>query len=169
MERLLKVQRILNKCKDVCRGKGGHHIHPFYFINFPTLFSPTCQLTGSCVKLQNFFLYLLPLLLQGPRSDFEIGMGGGGGAPLVPQYWGGGTRHFFLLTLFNFKNIGGGGTCPPATSTPRSPSWPISLHCSRVLTALSLPCKCVTYYTHFTRQIFIDTEVNTCSTLMNLI
>ena len=26
---------------------------------------------------------------------------------------GGGTKHFFLLTLYNFKNIGGRGTCPP--------------------------------------------------------
>ena len=27
---------------------------------------------------------------------------------------GGGTQHFFLLNLYNFKNIGGGGMCPPA-------------------------------------------------------
>ena len=40
-------------------------------------------------------------------------LGGGGRAPLVPQYWGGGTRHFFLLTLYNFKNIGG-HVSPPA-------------------------------------------------------
>ena len=26
----------------------------------------------------------------------------------MTQYWGG-TRHFFLLTLYNFKKIGGGG------------------------------------------------------------
>ena len=45
--------------------------------------------------------------VQGPRSNFEIG-----GAPLVTQYWGG-TRHFFSLTLYNFKNIGGGGHVPP--------------------------------------------------------
>ena len=38
---------------------------------------------------------------QGPRINFEIG-----GAPLVTQYWGG-TRHFFLLTLYSLKNIGG--------------------------------------------------------------
>ena len=31
-------------------------------------------------------------------------MGGGGG---MTEYWGG-TIHFFLLTLYNFKNIGGG-------------------------------------------------------------
>ena len=28
------------------------------------------------------------------------------------QYWGS-TRHFFLLTLYNFENIGGGGHVPP--------------------------------------------------------
>ena len=39
---------------------------------------------------------------------------GEGGAPLVTQYWGD-TRHFFLLNLYIFQNIGGvggGGTCP---------------------------------------------------------
>ena len=46
-------------------------------------------------------------------------MGGGGGA-LVRQYWRGGIRYFFILTLYNFKNIGGGGTCPPAHPAPRS-------------------------------------------------
>ena len=30
----------------------------------------------------------------------------------MTQYWGD-TRHFFLLTLYNFKNIGGGGQVPP--------------------------------------------------------
>ena len=34
--------------------------------------------------------------LQGPRSNFEVGGGGGGD-----------TKHFFLLILYNFKNIGG--------------------------------------------------------------
>ena len=40
-------------------------------------------------------------------------LGGGEGAPLVTQYWGG-TRHFFLLILYNFKNIWGGTRAPPA-------------------------------------------------------
>ena len=55
-------------------------------------------------------------LWQGPRSNFEIGR-----APLVTQCWGG-TRHFFLLILYNFKNIGGGGEghMPPCPPTPRS-------------------------------------------------
>ena len=56
---------------------------------------------------------------QGPRSNFEIG-GGGGGAPILTQYWRG-TKHLFLLILYNFKNIGGGGGhVPPGPPTPRS-------------------------------------------------
>ena len=45
---------------------------------------------------------------QGPWSNFEIG----GGAPLVTQF-GRGTRHFFLVNLYNFQNIGGGGGATP--------------------------------------------------------
>ena len=56
---------------------------------------------------------LFVLLEQGPRSNFEIGGGGGGGgAPLVTEYLGGGTTLFFLLTLYNFKSIGGGARAP---------------------------------------------------------
>ena len=52
---------------------------------------------------------------QGPRSNFEIG--GGGGV----------TKHFFLLTLCNFKNIGGGGGA--GTPLRRGPStWGFSTH-----------------------------------------
>ena len=47
-------------------------------------------------------------IVQGPRSNFEIG-----GTPLVTQYWGC-TRHFFSLTFYNFKNIGGHVPPPPA-------------------------------------------------------
>ena len=60
---------------------------------------------------------------QGPRSNFEIGGGGGGGGGrgrgiISDSILGAGdTKHFFLLILYNFKNIGGGGrgggTCPP--------------------------------------------------------
>ena len=34
----------------------------------------------------------------------------------MTQYWGG-TRHFFLLNLYNFKNIGG-ARAPPAPNPP---------------------------------------------------
>ena len=40
----------------------------------------------------------LSAIHQGPRSNFE--MGGGGGGPLVTRYLGG-TGHHFLLTLYN--------------------------------------------------------------------
>ena len=52
-------------------------------------------------------LYLKMLVgpSQGPRSNFEIGGD-------MTEYWGG-TIHFFLLTLYNFKNIGGGARAPP--------------------------------------------------------
>ena len=48
------------------------------------------------------------------------------GAPLRTQYWGGGggcTRRFFLLTLYNFKNIWGARaplTPPPPPPPPLS-------------------------------------------------
>ena len=32
----------------------------------------------------------------------------------------GGHKTLFLLNLYNFKNIGGGGTCPPCPPTPQS-------------------------------------------------
>ena len=47
----------------------------------------------------------------------RLGGGGGGeGGTISDSIFGeGGKRHFFLLNLYNFKNIGGGGgTCPPA-------------------------------------------------------
>ena len=45
-------------------------------------------------------------------ATLRLGVGvRGGGAPLVTRYGGGGTKHLFLLILYNFKNIG--GTCPP--------------------------------------------------------
>ena len=51
-------------------------------------------------------------LVQEPWSNFEIGGGG------VHNYWGG-TRYFFLLNLYNFKNMGGrGGHVPPCPPPP---------------------------------------------------
>ena len=40
--------------------------------------------------------------------------GGGGGGTISDSILGGGTRHFFLLNLYNFKNIGGGAHAHPA-------------------------------------------------------
>ena len=64
-------------------------------------------------------LTVIKYLCQGPRSNFEIGGGGGTISDLI---FGGGTKHFFLLILYNFKHIGGGGgTCPGSgPPTPRS-------------------------------------------------
>ena len=43
---------------------------------------------------------------------------GGGG---LTKYWGeGGKIYFFLLTLYNFKNIGGRDVCPPCIPPPYS-------------------------------------------------
>ena len=44
-------------------------------------------------------------------------MGGGG---TISDSILGGTRHFFLLNLYNFKNIGGGGAgaSPPYSAVP---------------------------------------------------
>ena len=36
---------------------------------------------------------------QGPRSNFEIGEGGGGDTPLVNQYWGGHKTLFITKSL----------------------------------------------------------------------
>ena len=62
---------------------------------------------------------------QGPRSTFEIGggRGVGGGGTVSDSILGRGTRHFFLQTLYNFKNIGGGGNVPsrpPCSGVPET-------------------------------------------------
>ena len=56
------------------------------------------------------------------------GWGGGVRAPLVIRYWGS-TRHLFLLTLCNSKNVGGGGGYVPLGSpAPRSLNQQQMLH-----------------------------------------
>ena len=57
-------------------------------------------------------MYTFLGFLQGPRSNFEIV--GLGGVPLVTRYWGG-TRHFFFLIVYNFKNI---APLPPYSAVP---------------------------------------------------
>ena len=68
------------------------------------------------VKRSNIYIYICLTYIsvwvnQGPRSNFEIEGGGGGG----------GKIHFFLLTLYNFKNIGDAyapSPCPPYSTVP---------------------------------------------------
>ena len=46
--------------------------------------------------------------VQGPQSNFEIGGGGGEVGTVCDSILGRrGTKHFLVLTLYNFKNIGG--------------------------------------------------------------
>ena len=59
---------------------------------------------GSC--LQVCLLIFVPNNINSRDRRSSLRLGGGGGAPLVTQYWGD-TRHFFLLSLYNFKNIWG--------------------------------------------------------------
>ena len=56
------------------------------------------------------------MFAQGPRSNFEIG---GGGGTISGSILGGGTKHIFLLILYNFKNIGAPLLPPPPFPTPR--------------------------------------------------
>ena len=67
------------------------------------------------VKLHCADLSCFQTIYQGPRSNFEIG-GGGKGSTNTDSILGGGTKHFFLLILYNFKNIGGG--MPPNSMVP---------------------------------------------------
>ena len=66
------------------------------------------------------------MFLQGPRSNFKIGGAGGGGGgrgTISDSILGGGgesTKHFFLLILYNFKNIGARGGAPLLPLLPPS-------------------------------------------------
>ena len=42
----------------------------------------------------------------------------GGGGTVGDSIWGRGTRHFFLLTLYNSENIGGNVPPPPCSAVP---------------------------------------------------
>ena len=64
-------------------------------------------------------------------------MGGRGGTISGSILGGGGTRHFYLLTLYNFKNIVGGGGGARAPRAPYSavperqfPLWCLLLEAS---------------------------------------
>ena len=55
------------------------------------------------------------------------------------RFGGGGTIHFFLLTLYNFKNIGR-ARAPPAPLL-RGPCYYDNSHCTVRLQSLLLSCK----------------------------
>ena len=74
-------------------------------------FLSVCSSSRSNKKYTKYKLAFLQINISGTAE--QLWDWGGGGAPLMTQHWGGGTRHFFLLILYNFKNIGGGHV-PPA-------------------------------------------------------
>ena len=66
---------------------------------FSSLYSTPRGLTSFRLRVR-----MANELFQGPRSNFEMGGRGRG-----HHWWlniGGGKKHFFLLVLYNFKNIG---------------------------------------------------------------
>ena len=71
----------------------------------------------------------------------------------MTQYGGGGGRtgHFFLLTLYNFKTIGGGARAPPPTPYSMVPVFlssviPLTLVGDELLIAnLTIQCVFVEY------------------------
>ena len=64
--------------------------------------------------------YKPPHVSQDCGATLRYGGGGGGGT--ISDSILGGTKHFFLVILYNFKNIGegGGARAPPAPPTPLS-------------------------------------------------
>ena len=63
---------------------------------------------GGFFIIINSFICTSVKFSQGPRSNFEIGGGGGGswrGAPLVTQHWGGGAQDTFSYQLFIISKI----------------------------------------------------------------
>ena len=70
---------------------------------------------------------LIKRKVQGPRSNFEMG---GGGGTISASIWGGGHKTLFLkLILNNFKNIGaGGGQVPPCPPTPQALKYHQKVH-----------------------------------------
>ena len=75
----------------------------------------------------------------------------------MPQYWGG-TRHFFLLILYNFKNIGGGARAPPAPLLRGLCSFlRIKLNSTRFCASLrKLPFKIIVYVLPKKSQVLLS-------------
>ena len=73
---------------------------------------------------------------HGTRSNFEIGGKEGGGGGTVSDSILGGARDFFLLTFYNFKNIGKGGSRAPSAPLLRSPwIYKKNLHADKLAAA----------------------------------
>ena len=89
-----------------------------YTSNFPLTHYHSWAKMITCLKPSNYFK--TELWLTGAAEKL-CDLGGVGGGTLVTWYWGGGGRgHFFILTLYNFKNIGGARAHPPPPSAPQS-------------------------------------------------
>ena len=76
---------------------------------------------GSC--LQVCLLIFVPnnINSRDRGASLRLGGGGGGRGGTISDSILGGTRQFFLLSLYHFKNIGGGARAPPPCPlTPRS-------------------------------------------------
>ena len=63
------------------------------------------SLSAHIINLRTFIVFIATFL--GWRSNFDIGWGRGGGGGVGTTS----TRHLFLLTLYNSKNIGGRTPC----------------------------------------------------------
>ena len=76
----------------------------------------TAAAVQSCSYLFHGFLYV-------SRRDrgATLRLGEGGGSTVSDSLLGG-TRHFFLLALYNFKNIGGRGHVPLPSPPPATRS-----------------------------------------------
>ena len=70
--------------------------------------------TYTSDKMFYIFVYVRPKKSFRDRGA-ALRLGGGGRGGTISDSILGGTRHFFLLILYNFKNIGGG---PPYSAVP---------------------------------------------------
>ena len=77
----------------------------------------------------------------------------------MTEYWGGGTRHFFLLTLYNFKNMGGAGGRGHVHPLPPYSAVPVFL--TKLASQICLLCcRCVPLSSVFEYQLSVDIELS---------
>ena len=69
-------------------------------------------------KTQTHFNYLIQCWNSLTGTTEQLWDWGGGGGESMIEYWGGGQKHLFLLSLYNFKNIGGKRAPPPPPPPP---------------------------------------------------